>query len=740
MDSYSSDTSDYPNNNGVVGLRIGYLTDDQKTVEPFSTTVGITEDQMLKQNSTHSEERVQLLWKNLSYSVRLGIGICDGGSEQEILQPQSGQLTGGSITALMGPSGAGKTTLLNCIAGKIRPSVGQIIVKCPRKSGYENKAEDIRIGFVPQSENLFMQFSVRETVMFASRLNNSDRHAERVHQTLVNLDLVSVADLRLSRLSGGQLKRTSVAVELVSGPKILMLDEPTSGLDSDNSEKLVRLLKQLAQTLGSDAPAIVATIHQPSIDSFFLFDEVYLLNRFGCHIYSGAPQEVVGYITNFKFPEKTDINPAEYMIEVANAKYGADKFELMAEEADQAFRRSAIAGGPGFLIESLPQKRNSSFMWQLALLSWRNISAYCIKSPVTVAQMFLNVLTFFFLISIRETPSGLEDGCWSKMHNLSIPISEGGTGRTFFSTITEKIWDIDFKSLMLRSSDCSMFVYIVTIYFLYIPATAAVTYFPIEIKTVRRELFNNWYSVTAYFFAKLICNPLILIVANIPAVAYVYFASGFPAQDYFRFGLLFMTTMLLAAIWDCRGFFFSVLFKGDTLKAVLTANGLILVLFLLSGFYVKQEALNDVVKPLSYVSDMKYGYSSVVASLYGFNRCNITGDLVSNNLLAKKDMKRAMSKVWSTFNVTVEDGRRMSLLIGMEESFFDPVFTAARKYVGPYQPNDEDGDLQPSFVMHFNRVSDADLWFGTYCLLVSLLVSQVATYVALLVTTRSQKL
>ena len=612
------------NNNGF---------DVQKN-SPSTTTALPSGDQ------TGAAGRLQLVWSEVTYSVAVGGAMLTERrgrrEEKRILQRQSGVLSAGSMTALMGPSGAGKSSLLNCVAGKVRTSGGHVFLRFPDDSSQQG----VRIGFVPQTEHLFTQFSVHETLLFASRLNNAlfsrAQHAARVQQTLRNLDMEAKRHDKLYRLSGGQLKRVSIGVELVSNPAILMLDEPTSGLDSDNSEKLVRLLKILTSSLSPDVPLIIATIHQPSVDAFLMFDNIYLLNRFGANIFYGPPAQVMDYVVGFGFERKINTNPAEYMTEIANAKYGCDRFPLMTMTADQVFARRRKSGGIEVLLEAVELKQSCSFLTQFALIFGRNLTAYCTKSPAAVAQMVMNTASFIIMINVRVSPIGLESGCWSKIQNLSVPLIEGENRKTFFNTIGENIWDLDFMKLMIRSGECSLFTYIFTIYFLYIPAVAAVTYFPLEVKTVIREVSNNWYSITAYFFAKILSNPLILVIANLPAISYVYFGGGFPVEQYFRFGILFAISLLLAAVWDARGFFFSVAFKGDALRAGMATNGILLLFVFLSGAYVKYEGLNDAVKPLAHISDIKYGFSSVMTALYGYDRCESSMHFVSNNLLARK--------------------------------------------------------------------------------------------------------
>ena len=83
-----------------------------------------------------------------------------------------------------------------------------------------------------------------------------------------------IGDVRRKILSGGERKRTSIGIELVSDPSLIMLDEPTSGLDSFKARSICRLLNDLARNKGK---TIVSTIHQPSSEAFFYFDRVYLM-------------------------------------------------------------------------------------------------------------------------------------------------------------------------------------------------------------------------------------------------------------------------------------------------------------------------------------------------------------------------------------------------------------------------------------------------------------------------------
>ncbi|MBE9563453.1 MAG: ATP-binding cassette domain-containing protein, partial [Proteobacteria bacterium] len=114
-------------------------------------------------------------------------------------------------------------------------------------------------------------------------------------------------------LSGGERKRANLAHELIAMPLVLLLDEPTSGLSSVDADKIVRLLHKLTQL---DDLTTIATIHQPSQDTFELFDNLLLMNYGGTVVYYGAISQAVPYFESVTGIINTNRNPAEYLLEI----------------------------------------------------------------------------------------------------------------------------------------------------------------------------------------------------------------------------------------------------------------------------------------------------------------------------------------------------------------------------------------------------------------------------------------
>ncbi|SQD99892.1 FHA modulated ABC efflux pump with fused ATPase and integral membrane subunits [Parafrankia sp. Ea1.12] len=170
---------------------------------------------------------------------------------KQLMHDMTFRLPGRSLLGVVGPSGAGKSTLLNALTGFRPADVGSV-----RYAGRDLYAEydelRRRIGYVPQADPLHAQLTVREALEYGAELRfpadtTAQERRARVAEVIGELGLTAHADTAVSRLSGGQKKRTSVALELLTRPSLLFLDEPTSGLDPANDQSVMETLKGLAK-------------------------------------------------------------------------------------------------------------------------------------------------------------------------------------------------------------------------------------------------------------------------------------------------------------------------------------------------------------------------------------------------------------------------------------------------------------------------------------------------------------
>jgi ABC-type multidrug transport system ATPase subunit len=196
----------------------------------------------------------------------------------------------GTLTAIIGGSGAGKTTLSRLIAGYTKPSSGNVTFE-----GHDIHSEYAtmrsRIGMVPQDDVVHRQLTVNQALGYAAELRlppdtNKQERAQVVAQVLEELDLTKHADTRVDKLSGGQRKRASVALELLTQPSLLLLDEPTSGLDPALDRQVMLMLRQLA-----DAGRVVLVVTH-SVSYLDVCDQILLMAPGGKMAFNGPPSQV----------------------------------------------------------------------------------------------------------------------------------------------------------------------------------------------------------------------------------------------------------------------------------------------------------------------------------------------------------------------------------------------------------------------------------------------------------------
>jgi ABC-type multidrug transport system ATPase subunit len=198
-----------------------------------------------------------------------------------------------SMLAVVGPSGAGKTTLLRALTGFARPTHGA--VRFGGRDLYTDYDElRARLGYVPQEDLVHEQLTVRQELEFAGALRlppdlGHAGFAKRADEVMAELGLTARAELPIEKLSGGQRKRVSVGVELLTQPALLYLDEPTSGLDPGNERQVMQVLRVLA-----DGGRIVVVVTH-STQSIDVADRVLFLATGGHMAYYGPPREALKY-------------------------------------------------------------------------------------------------------------------------------------------------------------------------------------------------------------------------------------------------------------------------------------------------------------------------------------------------------------------------------------------------------------------------------------------------------------
>lgn len=282
-------------------------------------------------------------FKDINYSVKL-----KKGTTKTILKDVSGAVAPGEVLAIMGPSGSGKTSLLDVLTSRIRSKTagltGSILFNGKKERRYQRRR---LMSYVAQEDSLMGIFSARETLWYAARFHygygtNDAEISEKVESIIDSIGLRGCADtivgnIFMKGLSGGQIRRLSIGVELIRSPAILLLDEPTSGLDSASAFAIMDYMRALAQ-LGH---TIICTIHQPSSEIWTRFDQFMLLAA-GRVVYMGEANQTVPYFEKLGYSCPPLFNPADFVIGLVTTDFELEVFKRPAsiEELSVAYDNS----------------------------------------------------------------------------------------------------------------------------------------------------------------------------------------------------------------------------------------------------------------------------------------------------------------------------------------------------------------------------------------------------------------
>ncbi|PIA65378.1 hypothetical protein AQUCO_00100686v1 [Aquilegia coerulea] len=357
---------------------------------------------------------LSITFDDITYSVDMPQEMKSQGVTEdrlELLKKVSGAFRPGVLTALMGVSGAGKTTLMDVLAGR---KTGGYIDGSITISGYPKKQETFaRIsGYCEQNDIHSPHVTVYESLVYSAWLRLPHEVDTATRKMFVDevMELVELAPLRdaivglpgTSGLSTEQRKRLTIAVELVANPSIIFMDEPTSGLDARAAAIVMRAVRNTVDT----GRTVVCTIHQPSIDIFEAFDELFLMKRGGEEIYVGPlghqSCHLISYFEGVQGVSKIKdgYNPATWMLEVSSR---AQEDILKIDFAD-VYRKSELYGRNKALIKelSIPPPNTTdihfatqyaqSFFVQCMACLWKQYWSYWRNPPYTAVRLFFTTM------------------------------------------------------------------------------------------------------------------------------------------------------------------------------------------------------------------------------------------------------------------------------------------------------------------------------------------------------------
>ncbi|WP_149824268.1 FHA domain-containing protein [Streptomyces tailanensis] len=303
---------------------------------------------------------------DVSFSARHLTVTVDGG--KQILKDVSFGVPEKSLIAVIGPSGSGKSTLLKALTGYRPANQGDVLYD--NRNLYKQFAElRQRIGLVPQDDILHKELSVKKALTYAAKLRfpadttAAEREA-RIDEVLRELKLDIHKDKKVTSLSGGQRKRVSVALELLTKPSLIFLDEPTSGLDPGMDRDVMQLLRGLAD----DGRTVLVVTH--SVAELAICDKLLVMAPGGSVAYFGPPEEALNF---FGYETWADVfsafeNYRDY--DWAGRWKGSQHYQMYAADIDAVAPQSVHMPPPQSMRPPKPQSWGS----QLVTLIRRYVS------------------------------------------------------------------------------------------------------------------------------------------------------------------------------------------------------------------------------------------------------------------------------------------------------------------------------------------------------------------------------
>lgn len=271
-------------------------------------------------------------------AIKITKVVGSGSRTLKLLDDISLTIQPNEFVGLLGPSGAGKSTLMDALNGVRPPTGGSVLIN--NRDLYRN-LDSLKqgIGYVPQDDIIHRELTVYRTLYYVAKLRLSrDVSSAEIDKTINEvMDVTGLSDRRdvaVSQLSGGQRKRVSIAVELITKPSMIFLDEPTSGLDPRTEERIMQLFRSIAES----GRTVILTTH--AMENVRLFDKIVVLMR-GRLVYFGPPQDALKHLGAASFKELFD--RLEAPVERAVAAGGEGKRREATESTADQWRQQYIS-------------------------------------------------------------------------------------------------------------------------------------------------------------------------------------------------------------------------------------------------------------------------------------------------------------------------------------------------------------------------------------------------------------
>ncbi|MFE7128717.1 FHA domain-containing protein [Streptomyces sp. NPDC057617] len=375
----------------------------------------------------------------VSFSARHLTVTVDGG--KQILKDVSFGVPEKSLIAVIGPSGSGKSTLLKALTGYRPADQGDVLYD--NRNLYKQFAElRQRIGLVPQDDILHKELTVRKALKYAAKLRFPGDTAEaereaRIDEVLRELKLDIHKGKKITSLSGGQRKRVSVALELLTKPSLIFLDEPTSGLDPGMDRDVMQLLRGLAD----DGRTVLVVTH--SVAELALCDKLLVMAPGGSVAYFGPPEEALNFFGYTTWADVFSAFESYRDYDWAGRWRGSQHYQMYAADIDAVAAQSVHMPPPQQMRPPKPQSWVAQLLtlirrYAAVIASDKGFMALMVVLPAVLGVVSV-VIPAKFGLGPPEAPSRFNGDAGTIMLILAVGMCFSGAANSVRELIKERV-------------------------------------------------------------------------------------------------------------------------------------------------------------------------------------------------------------------------------------------------------------------------------------------------------------
>ncbi|XP_072121064.1 ATP-binding cassette sub-family G member 8 [Mobula birostris] len=542
----------------------------------------------------------------------------------------------GQMLAIIGSSGCGKTSLLDIITCRDeggRSKSGKILINgTPVNKQLVKKC----IAHVRQDDRLLPNLTVRETFNFVAKLRlpkdfTEEQRNRRVEDVIAELRLSQCANTRVGNylirgVSGGERRRVSIGVQLLWNPGILILDEPTSGLDSFTAHNLVMTLSRLAR----GNRLILMSIHQPRSDIFHLFDLVVLLSS-GLTAYCGTARDMIPYFTSIGYPCPRFCNPCDFYVDLISIDRRSKEQEQITQEKANRFASifwEKVNDTDDYTWKSdnchtTPDKSNT----KRASLTSDEVNSVKTESVDNLPGHFRQ----FCVLLSRQVSNDFRDLPTLAVHGFEALLMSLLIGFLYYNEGGKKLPFQDMVALLYLIGALTPFAVVLDV-------TAKCHS---ERAMLYHELEDGMYSITSYFFAKLLGElPEHCAFVIIYGVPFYWIAALRPEARLFL--LSFLLVWLVVYCSRVMALWVSALLPTLQLSSLI-GNTFFTIFYLTGGFVISLKNMWTVASWFSKISFLRWGFEGLIqvqftGHYYSFVIGNITIPIKGTDIIESMDM------------------------------------------------------------------------------------------------------